>query len=420
MTTATATATEVASKRSYLEIFVITLGHTMTHWYPATFYLLLPLIGKELGLSYSEIGAIMTCQYLVGAISNVPGGLAVDLVSRKTLPMAISMLWVGVPYLLMGLTHSYWLLLVCAALVGVGNNLWHPAAIPLLAQRFPERRGLAVALHGMGGNVGDAIAPFVAGALLSILSWRDVVVVNVIPGLILAALILMYVGKATQRNSGVPEKHRRMRPTDIVAALQLVFSSRTVLMVSISSAFRTMTQSGLLTFLPIFLATQMGYSPLWIGACMLALQTAGFIAAPIAGHLSDRMGRRRIIMNSMAMTAVVLLLMATVGRSTAFVLFISVLGFFLFAIRAVMQAWVLDATPTNMGGTSIGILFGTQAIGAAIGPAIGGILADHYGLMATFYFLAVTIVIANLFIFFTPMKETRQVETDTSALAGNS
>jgi len=78
-----ATSTKVTSKPSFLEIFVITLGHTMTHWYPATFYLLLPLIGKELGLSYGEIGAIMTCQYLVGAISNVPGGLAVDFVSRN-------------------------------------------------------------------------------------------------------------------------------------------------------------------------------------------------------------------------------------------------------------------------------------------------------------------------------------------------
>src|SRR3974390_3927656 len=77
-----ATSTELTSKPSFLEIFVITLGHTMTHWYPATFYLLLPLIGKKLGLSYGEIGAIMTCQYLVGAISNVPGGLAVDFVSR--------------------------------------------------------------------------------------------------------------------------------------------------------------------------------------------------------------------------------------------------------------------------------------------------------------------------------------------------
>ena len=402
-----ATSTKVTSKPSFLEIFVITLGHTMTHWYPATFYLLLPLIGKELGLSYGEIGAIMTCQYLVGAISNVPGGLAVDFVSRKTMPMAISMLWVGVPYLLMGLTHTYWLLLVCSALVGVGNNLWHPAAIPLLAQRFPERRGLAVALHGMGGNLGDAIAPFASGALLTILSWREVVIVNVIPGLLLAALILVYVNRTTEQSRDMAEKSERMRAADVLSALRTMFTSRTVLMVSASSAFRLMTQAGLLTFLPVFLATQMGYSPIWIGACMLALQTAGFVAAPIAGHLSDRMGRRRIIMSSMAMTGLVLLLMATIGRSTAFVLFISVLGFFLFAIRAVMQAWILDATPKSMGGTSIGILFGTQAIGAAVGPALGGIFADHYGLMATFYFLAITIVIANLFIFFTPVSEAR-------------
>ena len=402
-----ATSTKVTSKPSFLEIFVITLGHTMTHWYPATFYLLLPLIGKELGLSYGEIGAIMTCQYLVGAISNVPGGLAVDFVSRKTMPMAISMLWVGVPYLLMGLTHTYWLLLVCSALVGVGNNLWHPAAIPLLAQRFPERRGLAVALHGMGGNLGDAIAPFASGALLTILSWREVVIVNVIPGLLLAALILVYVNRTTEQSRDMAEKSERMRAADVLSALRTMFTSRTVLMVSASSAFRLMTQAGLLTFLPVFLATQMGYSPIWIGACMLALQTAGFVAAPIAGHLSDRMGRRRIIMSSMAMTGLVLLLMATIGRSTAFVLLISVLGFFLFAIRAVMQAWILDAAPKSMGGTSIGILFGTQAIGAAVGPALGGIFADHYGLMATFYFLAITIVIANLFIFFTPVSETR-------------
>jgi len=402
-----ATSTKVTSKPSFLEIFVITLGHTMTHWYPATFYLLLPLIGKELGLSYGEIGAIMTCQYLVGAISNVPGGLAVDFVSRKTMPMAISMLWVGVPYLLMGLTHTYWLLLVCSALVGVGNNLWHPAAIPLLAQRFPERRGLAVALHGMGGNLGDAIAPFASGALLTILSWREVVIVNVIPGLLLAALILVYVNRTTEQSRDMAEKSERMRAADVLSALRTMFTSRTVLMVSASSAFRLMTQAGLLTFLPVFLATQMGYSPIWIGACMLALQTAGFVAAPIAGHLSDRMGRRRIIMSSMAMTGLVLLLMAAIGRSTAFVLFISVLGFFLFAIRAVMQAWILDAAPKSMGGTSIGILFGIQAIGAAVGPALGGIFADLYGLMATFYFLAITIVIANLFIFFTPVSETR-------------
>ncbi|HKG99564.1 MAG TPA: MFS transporter, partial [Bradyrhizobium sp.] len=92
------------------------------------------------------------------------------------------------------------------------------------------------------------------------------------------------------------------------------------------------------------------------------------------------------------------------------------LGFFLFAIRAVMQAWLLDATPREMGGTSIGILFGTQAVGAAIGPLIGGLIADRYGLLATFYFLAFTVVVANVFVFFTPIPE-RKAAVEAQAAA---
>ena len=194
MTTITADVA-VAPRRSFQEVWVISLGHALTHWYPATFYLLLPLIGKELGLSYSEIGSVLTCQYLAGAIANIPGGIFVDTVGRKGLLMAASLFWIGFPYLMMGFSHAYWMILACATLVGIGNNLWHPSAIPWLANRFPQRKGLVMSIHGMGGNVGDAVAPLVVGALLGFMSWRNVVVVNVVPGVLIAAFALFYLGR---------------------------------------------------------------------------------------------------------------------------------------------------------------------------------------------------------------------------------
>jgi MFS family permease len=409
--TAIATASPSVQRRSFGEVWVITIGHALTHWYPATFYLLLPVIGKELGLSYAEIGTILSCQYFAGAISNIPGGILVDSIGRKGLLMALSLFWVGVPYLLMGCTSSYWMLLACSTLVGIGNNLWHPTAIPLLGHRFPERRGLVMSFHAMGGNVGDAVAPLAAGALLAIFTWRQVVVMNVVPGILMSAIILLYLGRLREgtqsEKAGIAPARSELKV--VLGGLRQLLANKTLLLLSLSSAFRSMTERALLTFLPLFLAGQMGYPLAWVGGWMFALQMAGFLAAPIGGHLSDQMGRRRIIMSSMAMTGVVLVFMAVAGHSVAFVFFIAFLGFFLYATRAVLQAWLLETTPKSMGGTSIGILFGTQALGAAIGPFVSGLIADQYGLMATFYFLAGTIVVANLFVFFTPADRELQL-----------
>jgi len=307
----------------------------------------------------------------------------------------------------MGFTHSYLMLLGCVALVGFGNSLWHPTAIPTLARRFPERKGLVLSLHGMGGNVGDAVAPIVVGALLAVLSWREVVVLNVVPGVVIALLLFVFLGTlqlgGSKRQASRDSGTQSLR--DYFRGLPELFRNRGLILLSTSSAFRSMTQNALLTFLPVYLAYEMGYSSFWVGACMFALQTAGFAAAPVAGHLSDRMGRKSVMMTSMAMTAVVLVFMALAGKSLAFVFFVAVLGFFLYAIRPVLQAWLLETTPRNMGGTSIGVLFGAQALGSSIGPLLGGLVADSYGLTATFAFLAGTIVAANLFILFMPKTE---------------
>ena len=124
-TTLTAGGADTPPSRSSRELWLITLGHALTHWYPATFYLLLPIIGNELGLSFSQIGLIMTCQYVAGAVANVPGGALVDTVGRKGLLMGVSLFWVGFPYLLM--SFSAWLP-DAAGLRGAGRRGQQPVA----------------------------------------------------------------------------------------------------------------------------------------------------------------------------------------------------------------------------------------------------------------------------------------------------
>jgi MFS family permease len=404
---------------------LIILGHALTHWYPATFYMLLPLIGSELGLSYSQIGFIMTCQYAAGAISNVPGGMLVDVWGKKGQLMALSLFWVGFPYLLMGFTTEYWMLLVCVMLVGIGNNLWHPTAIPLLGRMFPDRKGFVLSLHGMGGNVGDALAPLAVGVLLTTLSWREIVVLNVVPGAAMSVLLLFFLGALTfapkakaAPSAGDSSKAMPATPQPAVVngggqsmasymdGLKTLVRVPGLFMLTLSSSFRSMTQGTLLTFLPLYLAKEMKYDIFWVGVVLAMLQLAGFIAAPIAGHLSDTMGRKTILVSCFGVSGVVLLLMTFAGGTPLFVFLIAVLGFFLYAARPIMQAWMLEATPKNMGGTAIGLMFGMQSGAQAIAPVLGGIVADRYGLLSAFYLLAATIILANIMVIWIPSSDT--------------
>ena len=410
----TAATSAAAAPRSFRDVWLISAGHGFTHWYTATFYLLLPLIGKELGLSYTEIGLIMTVQHLAGAISNIPGGMLVDTMGKKGYLMATSLFWVGFPYALMSLTHSFWMLLACVTLVGIGNNLWHPAAIPTLAHRYPDRKGLMLSFHGMGGNFGEALAPVVIGALLAWYGWRTVVVINVVPGLIMSALILLLLGAFSMSrvkdgdaiNAGGEARSVRDYLRDFTSLLR----NKALVLISVSSAFRTMTQVGLFTFLPVYLAYELNYSPFAVGICLTVLQVAGFIGAPIGGHLSDKLGRKHVITAGMVLSAVVIIGMALAGKSVLFVVFIALVGFFLYATRSVLQAWAIESVPNNLAGSGVGLQFGITGLGSAISPTIFGIIADAYDIHTGFYFLACMIVLGNLLVLFMPNGAVRQAK----------
>lgn len=406
MNTATVDAT-IPRAQYVREIGVISAGHALTHWYPATFYLLLPMIGKELGLSYTEIGFILTVQHVVGAIANLPGGMVVDAYGKKGYLMVVSLLWVGLPYAVMSIAGSYWMLLVCVALVGIGNNIWHPAAIPTLAYRYPGRKGFVLSLHGMGGNLGEALAPLALGALLTWFSWRTVVVINVVPGIVMAAMILLLLGafnvaKAGDAGDINAKAAQPWSARKYFIDLASLLRNKTLMLISVSAMFRTFTQAGVLTFLPLYLAYELGYSPFLVGVCLAVMQIAAFAASPVAGHLSDKWGRRRVIMSSMLLTGVTIIGMIVAGNSIWFVIFVALVGSFLYAMRAVLQAWAVESTPRHLAGTGVGVQFGITAIGGAIGPAVAGMVADAHGLQAAFYALAAAIVLGNFLVYFVP------------------
>lgn len=412
------TATKSFSRfLGFKDVWLISGGHGITHWYPATFYVLLPIIGKELGLTYTQIGFIISLQHLVGAISNMPGGMLVDAVGKKGYLMATSLFWVGFPYLLISvLPLSYAVLLVCISLVGIGNNLWHPTAIPTLAQRYPERKGLVLSLHGMGGNMGEALAPLFIGFLLTYMSWRNALVINVIPGALMAVLILVFLGAFTAdthkaKSADLGAGGSKRSTGDYMRDVFSLLHNRGLMLISFSGMFRVATQAGLLTFLPVYLAYELHYSPWAVGMAMTLLQIMGFIAGPIGGHMSDKLGRKKVVMTSMAGTAFIIFGLVLAGRTQVFIFIVAMLGFFLYATRAVFQAWTLEETPKHLAATGIGLTFSLQGLGAAFSPFVFGYIADQYNIYTAFYFLAGLVVFANFLIFFMPRSEPAKAAT---------
>jgi sugar phosphate permease len=187
--------------------------------------------------------------------------------------------------------------------------------------------------------------------------------------------------------------------------------NKALMLVSVSSACRTMTQAGLLTFLPVYLAYELNYSPILVGVSMTVMQLGGFIAGPIGGHISDKIGRRRVVMSSMLLSGAMVIGMVLAGKSVLFVVFVALVGFFLYAMRAVLQAWAIESTPKKLAGTAVGLQFGITGLGAAVAPVVFGMIADATSVYYGFYFLAATIILANVLVIFIPNTDAPKAAT---------
>jgi MFS family permease len=376
-------------------LWLIALGHTFTHWCPATFYLLLPFLVKEMGLTYSQAGFLVTIRAAANLLVNIPAGMLVDIIGRKALLMALALLATGVPYFLVGVSHSFFWVALFMAFVGVGNYLWHPAAISTLSEKYPDKRGFAIAIHAIGPNIGESLAPLLVGILLLSLSWRNVLFLNLIPGIVIAFILWKFLfGKLDSR----AERKKSMSAGEYLSGMKRMAQNPSILLLVLIAGMRSMTQQGLHTFLPIYLTNELGLSSALAGVYLSVTQTAGMIGTPIAGSISDRSGRKRVLTAGLFSTSIALFVLAYFQLTWLFITGLAMLGFFLYAVRPVIWAWVLDLSPKELGGSMVSFFSGSQSLLSSLSPVICGFIADRWGILTAFYFLAATVLVANFLV----------------------
>ncbi len=386
--------------RSNAGMWVIGAGHAMTHAYSAAFYLLLPFLARDLGLTYGQVGLVISVRQFMSTVVNLPAGIIVDAFGKRGLFMSLALAWAAVPYLLIGVTSSYAVILAAMGVVGIGSFLWHPAAITAISEMYPTRRGYGLALHELGANLGDTLTPLAAGFLLAALNWRRTLLTIAAAGLLLT-LVIMRMMAHVHRQRSAPSP-RAVGVQDYTRGLRVLVRNGRLLILAMVSGVRAMTQLGLSTFLPLYLSYELHVPAALLGLYLAVVQASGMIATPIAGTLSDRIGPKRVATAGMFTTSVVILGFAALKLGTAFVAALALLGFFVYSMRPAIFRWAIGVVPREYEGTAVGMLFTSQAVLPTAMPLVGGYLGDRYGLLSIFYVIAGTVLVANLALLFVP------------------
>jgi len=389
--------------------FLVALGHSGTHWIIGSILVLLPFIRDDLNLSYAEAGGLITIFHISAFVANVGSGAVVDVTGRRVLVQVLALVIGAGAMASAGFASGMAGLVVAVIVIGLTNNLWHPAAISYLSLKFPKNRGYALSIHALGANFGDTIAPLAVGIMLVALNWTDVVSLSALPVFAIALWILIALspGDKAERTEG----RAGMSLGDYLHGLAEMVRNRAVLGLCLMAGFRSMTQNGLLVFVPLFLVNELGAGPVLLGVGIMVMQLAGMISGPIAGTWSDKAGRRRVVLIGMTVTTWATAAAGLVTNVYLFIVVISIVGFSLFAVRSVIHSWLMDLTPKTHGGSATSLLFGTQSGLSALVPVGGGLIADAWGLAVVFHILAAIILISTIMVSFVPDRgpQPRQV-----------
>jgi FSR family fosmidomycin resistance protein-like MFS transporter len=341
----------------------ISVSHLLNDLIQSLLPAIYPILKSSFQLDFGQIGLLTLTFQLTASLLQPLVGMYTD---RKPQPFSLV---VGMGFTLMGLltlsqAGSYPLLLLGAALVGMGSSVFHPESSRVARMASGGRHGLAQSIFQVGGNAGSALGPLLAAFIVvpfgqSSIAWFSVVA-------LLAMIILFRVGrwygarlvdlKARPRAPEAKPAHTRKHIALSITILMLLVFSKNFYMASLTSYFTfylmakfQLSEQDALVYLFVFL-----------GAV-----AAGTV---LGGPIGDRIGRRYVIWISILGVLPFTLLLPYVGLFWTAVLSM-IIGAVLASAFTAILVYATELVPGRVGmiaGLFFGFSFGMGGLGAAL------------------------------------------------------
>ena len=370
-------------------IGLIGLAHGLSHFFQLVLPSMFPLLRAEFDVSFAALGALAGIFYFASGATQFAAGFAVDRVgARPVLLGGLGLLAGGT--LLASFAPSIAWLYPIAAVMGIGNGVFHPSDFAILnANVAPQRLGHAYSTHGIGGNLGYAVAPIVALGAGTALGWRPALALFGLIGL--AALALLTSQRAVLTSHKAQDAH-----THTLRGSAHLFLQPAILFCFGYFVFQTIAGTGLQTLGTTALNVTFDV-PLVLAASAISAYLLGSTAGILAGGFLAARTSHHDRVAAMGLAAGALLL-GVVGAGTApstlLVPLFALAGFALGATGPSRDLIVRNATPRGAAGRVYGFVYMGLDIGATIAPVWFGAMLDHGHGRGMFFAAAAMLVVA--------------------------
>jgi len=371
-------------------------GHAVKHIYNAALqFILLPVIKVSLSLTGTQLGALSMSMRITSGVTTMGAGYLGDrFANHSGLLLAISLGILGVSFFLLGSVSNFWFLFAVMLLVGIGPSIYHPPAIAALSRKFPDKRGFAISLHGTGGSIGNLIGPVLVGALLAgtfyfVMTWQNVLRFSLIPAVIFAVLIYVLMRNIPAADEGTKSFN------DYFSRLFFLVRKRAMIMLVLLTGLRSMGQSAIQTFLPVYLLEDLGYSEIVVPLYLAGAQAAGIVAQPIMGHLSDRYGRKVVLVPAVVALGLLYLGLRFADPGYQLIVIILIMGSFQYSLHSIFIASAMDVAQGESQSTVVSLIYGATFFGA-FSPIVAGIITDATFTSNAFVYGGIMVLISAL------------------------